>query len=162
LIRPIITTDALIARAALRKRARPVNSVLEKAHVINVLRDLHDTLAATPHGIGLAAPQLGYSVRLIVLHFEGVRWGLVNPELKWRSDDKYTPDFREGCLSLPDKWGYVERWREVTVDFVDVDGNRCSAHAEGPLAVLLQHELDHLDGVLFTDHIRKPLIVDCG
>ena len=77
----------------------------------------------------------------------------VNPEILWRSDDPNT--YEEGCLSIPEYWADVERPASVRVRALDRDGNQREVLADGLLATVLQHEMDHLDGLLFIDHISK-------
>jgi peptide deformylase len=110
-------------------------------------------------GIGLAAPQVGESVRLIVLDTEWTLEGVersalivVNPEL---SDREGTITWNEACLSVPDFDADVERAEQVTLRGTDLDGNVIEERAEGLRAVCFQHEVDHLDGVLFIDRISR-------
>jgi peptide deformylase len=110
-------------------------------------------------GIGLAAPQVGASIRMFVIDTE---WGeedakrnptvMLNPELT-RTEGKIV--WEEGCLSVPDYTADVERAAEVTIKAIDLDGKEIVEQAEGLRAVCLQHELDHLDGVLFIDRISR-------
>ena len=102
-------------------------------------------------GVGLAAPQLGISQRLLVYRIgsEAPLVTLVNPELEWHSDDEET--FEEGCLSIPDVWVEVERALRVRMRGLDARGRERTVEAEGFHARVLQHEADHLDGVLMLD-----------
>lgn len=106
-------------------------------------------------GIGLAAPQVGVSLRLVVLDLapDGKAEPLVllNPEITEQSNDLIARE--EGCLSLPGQYAEVVRPARVTVSFEDEKGRRQSLHAENLLAACIQHEIDHLDGVLFVDHL---------
>ena len=106
-------------------------------------------------GIGLAAPQVGHSLRLAVIDLQANETRdplvLINPEIVARSTELFTRE--EGCLSLPQHFAEVTRPAKVVVRFEDALGVRRELEAEGLLATCLQHELDHLDGVLFVDHI---------
>jgi peptide deformylase len=110
-------------------------------------------------GIGLAAPQIGEEVRLIVVDTEWYEEGaehnplvLFNPELRWKKGQVV---WNEACLSVPDFAADVERFERVTVHGRDLDGAAIVEEAEGLRAVCLQHEIDHLDGVLFIDRISR-------
>ncbi|NQW09603.1 MAG: peptide deformylase [Alphaproteobacteria bacterium] len=123
------------------------------------LRRLMDDMLATMYaapGVGLAAPQVGVLKRLIVIDVSDKDkprspLQLVNPTIVAVSDELQI--YEEGCLSLPDLFADVERPRAVTVAYLDRDGEERKIDAEDVLAVCLQHEIDHLDGVLFTDHL---------
>ena len=109
-------------------------------------------------GIGLAAPQIGISKRLIVMDCAKDDnppeiWKMVNPEITRRSDE--TSKIEEGCLSIPGYNGDVARPAEVDVRYLDSDGNLQEMTATGLLAACVQHEIDHLDGVLFIDHLSR-------
>ncbi len=119
--------------------------------------DMLETMYAAP-GIGLAAPQVGVLKRLFVADLANKKKGeepapiiLLNPEIGWRSDEEVT--LEEGCLSLPGQFADVLRPRAVRVRYQDLEGAAREIEAEGLLARCLQHELDHLDGVLFIDRI---------
>jgi peptide deformylase len=131
----------------------PVEAVTDA--VRQQLDDMLETMYAAP-GIGLAAIQVGIPKRMLVI--DVARDGedrqplfIVNPEITWVSDDDQL--YEEGCLSLPEQYAEVERPAEVKVRYLDRDGNPQELHANGLLAVCLQHEMDHLDGILFVDHI---------
>jgi peptide deformylase len=144
----------------LRKRAEPVASV--GPEVQDLISDLFDTMYRE-RGIGLAAPQVGVSLRLFVVDVEGdegerVKLALVNPRLA-RSSGSVVGE--EGCLSIPGIHADVRRHAEVTFEAQDETGAPITVHAGGLLARALQHELDHLDGVLFIDRvsaIRRKLL----
>ncbi len=119
--------------------------------------DMLDTMYGAP-GIGLAAPQIGAMVRLIVIDVsrqEGERRPLVmiNPETIWFSSEQST--YEEGCLSIPEFCEKVQRPRLIATRFFDRYGSDCELNADGILATCIQHEIDHLNGVLFLDHISK-------
>jgi peptide deformylase len=119
--------------------------------------DMLETMYEAP-GIGLAAVQVGEPVRLLVADVAGKDEEkrpliIVNPEIVARSDE--TSVYEEGCLSIPDYYAEVERPASVTVAYQDAHGHRHELVAEGLLATCLQHEIDHLNGVLFIDHISR-------
>lgn len=120
-----------------------------------LIDDMVSTMYAAP-GVGLAAPQVGVRKRIIVVDptdGEGnprlVR--MVNPEITARSDELV--EHEEGCLSLPEFYEILERPRAIEVRFLDPDGGQRSLAADGLLARCIQHEVDHLDGVIFVDHL---------
>lgn len=120
-------------------------------------KDMVETMYAAP-GIGLAAPQVGISQRLIVIDCVAKDEApqlivAVNPEIVARSGESCE---EEGCLSVPGYYASVQRSEQVTVTFQSVAGEACELAAEGLLAVAFQHEIDHLDGILFVDHL-SPL-----
>jgi peptide deformylase len=125
------------------------------------LRRLADDMLATMYdapGIGLAAIQIGVPKRLITLDVSRDEDGrspqvFVNPEILWQSEE--TSSYEEGCLSIPDYYEEVERPTRVRVHYTMLSGERAEVEADGLLAVCLQHEIDHLNGVLFIDHISK-------
>jgi peptide deformylase len=107
-------------------------------------------------GIGLAAPQVGIGQRIIVI--DAAREGekanpirIANPEIVWRSDQ--TTVANEGCLSVPEHYADVERAAEIRLRYIDEENEIREMDAKGLLATCIQHEIDHLDGVLFVDHI---------
>jgi peptide deformylase len=137
----------------LKARARPVMA----AHMPRV-RDLLPRMFATMYrapGIGLAAPQVGVGLRLTIVDLmqndKSEPVTLINPEVVARSEKLATRE--EGCLSLPGQYADVTRPAEVTVRYMDADGAERQLEAEGLLAACVQHEIDHLDGVLFIDHL---------
>ncbi len=147
----------LVPDPRLRKKARAAAAADAEAVRALVPRMLAAMYAAP--GIGLAAPQLGSDLRLVVMDL--AREGeprqpmvLVNPEIVAASRETLTRE--EGCLSLPGQYADVERPARVRARWETLDGNRRDIEAEGLLAVCLQHEVDHLNGVLFTDHL-SPL-----
>ena len=125
--------------------------------IVGMMDDMLDTMYAAP-GIGLAAPQVGVTKRIIVADVckeENKREPrrLINPEIKWESEDLFA--YEEGCLSLPEQYSDVARPKNVGIRYLDETGKRRELEAEGLLAVCLQHEIDHLDGILFVDHISS-------
>jgi peptide deformylase len=148
---PIITAPD----PRLKIKARPVPAVDDK------LRRLMDDLLETMYGsigIGLAAPQVGVASRVLVVDVarEGEKpqpLKLANPEVLWRSPEVMTCN--EGCLSLPEQYAEVTRAAKVRLRYLDYQNEIREMEAEGLLATCLQHEIDHLDGVLFVDHISS-------
>lgn len=138
----------------LRQKALPVDAI--DARVRTLLEDMLETMYAAP-GIGLAAPQIGVSARIIVLDVgpkeEPKPVRLINPEILARSED--IQEAEEGCLSLPNQFAPVKRPGQVTVRYTDEHGQTREIEADGLLARCLQHEIDHLDGILFTDHLSR-------
>jgi peptide deformylase len=122
-----------------------------------LLDDMLETMYAAP-GIGLAAIQVGEPVRAIVMdldHKDGERKPryFVNPEILWASEE--TQPYEEGCLSVPEIYDEVERPAHVRLRYLNYQGEVVEEDAEGVFAVCIQHEMDHLDGVLFIDHLSR-------
>jgi peptide deformylase len=140
----------------LRRKARPVVAA-DATTVRDLIPRMLATMYAAP-GIGLAAPQIGVGLRLAVIDLQRDDRRepivLINPEIVCASAEVETRE--EGCLSLPDQYAEVTRPRAVIVRFEGQDGVRRTIEAEGLMARCLQHEIDHLDGVLFIDHL-SPL-----
>lgn len=139
----------------LKQKAKPVVAV--DARVVRLLDDMVETMYAA-NGIGLAAPQVGVLERVIVVDVHAkdeppnpIR--LVNPEVVWASDDIAVCE--EGCLSVPEQYAEVKRPTAVRVRYLDETGATREIEAEGMLAVCIQHEIDHLNGVLFVDHLSS-------
>ncbi len=137
----------------LKKVARPVASVDDA--VRRLMDDMLETMYTAP-GLGLAAPQVGVLKRVIVVDAAGEDSAanpllLANPELLRVSDDDAS--YEEGCLSLPNHYADVVRPRAVRLRYLDRDGEIRELEADGLLATCVQHEMDHLDGILFVDHV---------
>jgi peptide deformylase len=137
----------------LKSKAKPVETVDDS--IRKLIDDLLETMYAAP-GIGLAANQVGVLKRVLVLDVarEGeppAPMAFVNPEILWKSEELAT--YEEGCLSLPEHYADVERPAEVKVRYLDRDGAQQELHATGLLATCLQHEIDHLNGTIFVDHL---------
>ena len=129
---------------------------VEEEHV-KLLDDMLDTMYDAP-GIGLAAPQVGVTKRLIVIDVtesDGSRhtYKMINPKITWFSNE--LSNYEEGCLSLPEQYANVIRPEQICVEFLDNKGKSQTIDAKGVLATCIQHEIDHLDGTLFVDHITK-------
>ena len=141
------------------KQLRLVSKPIEKvtADVRQLAEDMFETMYDAP-GIGLAAIQVGVPQRLITMDLAKKEEPkeprvFINPEILWSSDDKST--YEEGCLSIPEYYEEVERPAKVRVRFTDIDGKVHEEEAEGLFATCIQHEIDHLNGVLFVDYLSK-------
>lgn len=147
----------LVPDTVLRQVAKPVETITPELR--QLMDDMLETMYDAP-GIGLAANQIGRLERVIVLDCADKHAGeepqpyqMVNPEITWSSDE--TSKYNEGCLSIPDGTGDVVRPSAIKVRFLDPEGQSHELEADGLLATCLQHEIDHLNGVLFTDHLSK-------
>jgi len=150
-VRDIVT----IPDPVLRKTSTPFEHVDESVGAL--IDDMLETMYAS-NGIGLAAIQTGLPRRLIVADVAEDGAGpapvaLINPEIVWSSDE--TSLYSEGCLSIPEHYAEVERPARCHIEFVNRKGEKDRIEAEGLLATCLQHEIDHLDGVLFVDYLSK-------
>ena len=142
----------------LKERSAPVAGVDDG--VSSVIDDLLETMRASPGGVGIAAPQVGILKRIVVVDVSAHRRGaqeenhgllvLVNPEILARGGKQLV---REGCMSVPDYTANVQRAQWVLVDAVDREGKQLILEAIGFEAVAIQHEMDHLDGILFLDRV---------
>jgi len=146
---PIITAPD----PRLKIKARPVAQV--DAKVRRLMDDMLETMYQAV-GIGLAAPQVGAALRVLVIDVarEGEKpkpMRIANPEILWRSEETILAS--EGCLSLPEHYADVARPKAIRLRYLDHENEIREIEAEGLLATCLQHEIDHLDGVLFVDHI---------
>ena len=146
---PIITAPD----PRLKLKAKPVKAV--DAEIRRLMDDMLETMYVAP-GIGLAAPQVGVARRVLVV--DTARDGepkrpmrIANPEILWRSDELAT--YNEGCLSLPDHYADVARPAKIRLRYLDHENEIREIDVEGLLATCIQHEMDHLEGVLFVDHL---------
>lgn len=131
----------------LRKQAKPVKEIDDK--VRKIIEDMFETLYSTDTGVGLAAPQVGILKQIIVIDTdEEEPFALINPEI---ISSEGEVDSEEGCLSCPEEYGIVKRAEKVRVKAINEKGQETEIEAEGFLAIVLQHEIDHLRGVLFID-----------
>ncbi len=140
----------------LRKQSRPVKKVNQ--HIIDLLDDMSQTLYDA-RGVGLAAPQVGALRRIVVIDVGEGLMELINPEVL---EEEGQQRVEEGCLSLPDVDGYVIRPEKVKIRAMDREGNIKEYEGEGLLARAFAHEIDHLDGVLFTDKMVERVYHDEG
>lgn len=148
---PILTAPD----SRLKQKAAPVAQVDER--IRSLMDDMLETMYVAP-GIGLAAPQVAVGQRVIVADIgrndddrQPIR--MANPEIVWVSDDDNT--YEEGCLSVPEHYAQVVRPRAVRVRYLDESGTAKELETDGLLATVLQHEIDHLDGILFIDHLSS-------
>lgn len=151
-IRPILT----VPDPLLKTVSRPVEGPVTDAHRA-LMDDMLETMYDAP-GIGLAAIQIGVPLRIIVMDIEGKDEErrprhFVNPEIVWRSEDLKV--WEEGCLSVPEIYDEVERPDRVRIRYMNYRGETVEEEAEGLFAVCIQHEMDHLEGVVFLDHLSR-------
>jgi peptide deformylase len=152
-LRRILTVDSDLA--ALKQVSKPVEAVDDELR--SLMDDMLETMYAAP-GIGLAAIQVGVPKRVIVMDLAkgedaAAPRFFVNPEIVWASEE--TAPYEEGCLSVPDIYDDVERPSKVRLRYLGYDGAPVEEEAEGLFAVCIQHEMDHLEGVLFIDHLSR-------
>jgi peptide deformylase len=141
------------------KRLRQVSEAVKAvdASLRTLVDDMFETMYKAP-GVGLAAIQVGVAQRVVTVDTAKKDEPknpqvFLNPEVIWSSEEKGT--YEEGCLSIPEYYEEVERPVQVKVRFMDLDGNTQEVEANGILATVLQHEIDHTNGILFIDHISK-------
>lgn len=145
----------------LKTKGEPVNTIDPKTR--KLMDDMLETMYAND-GIGLAAPQVGVSTRVIVMDLEqnpdaegaekkGAPRFFVNPEIVWSSEEMRS--YNEGCLSIPGQYADVERPDRVRVKYLDYDGKTQEEEVGGLFSTCIQHEIDHIDGVLFIDHLTS-------
>jgi peptide deformylase len=168
-IRRILTIDNPADLAILKEVSKPVDAVDDDVRAL--MDDMLETMYAAP-GIGLAAVQIGDLRRIVVMDLgdgpvpEGAEPDadgvmpvtpnprfIINPEVLWASDETFC--YEEGCLSIPEYFDEVERPKRVRVTHLNRDGERVEEEIEGLYAICYQHELDHLNGVLFTDYLSR-------
>ena len=150
-IRPILT----VPDPKLKLVSKPVERVDDALRAL--MDDMLETMYAAP-GIGLAAIQVGEPVRVIVMDLaregeEPAPRHFVNPEIVWASEE--TAPYEEGCLSVPEIYDEVERPARVKIRYLNYRGEEVVEDCEGLYAVCIQHEMDHLNGVLFIDHLSR-------
>ena len=166
-VKEILTSE----HPVLRQKAKKIKRVDASTH--KLIDDMFDSMHEA-RGLGLAAPQIGVSLRVLIVEmpaddtddtvealpdnkrkvsYSGEKYALVNPEIVKSEGEQFG---EEGCLSIPGYVGMVRRAMKVTVKGLDRKGKEVKVKSEGLLARALQHEIDHLDGVLFTDRLEKP------
>ena len=151
MIRPLV----ILPDPVLRQLSRPVERVDDQLR--RLADDMLETMYDAP-GIGLAAIQIGEPLRMLVIDLSkddepNAPHVFINPEIAATGEDVSV--YEEGCLSIPDYYAEVERPATITVRYLDRDGREQTMDADGLMATCLQHEIDHLNGVLFIDHISK-------
>jgi len=141
------------------KRLRLVSEPVKRidAGIRKLVEDMFETMYAAP-GIGLAGIQIGVAKRVVTMDLSKKEdqhkpQVFINPEIIWESDEKTIRE--EGCLSIPEYYEEVERPSEIKVKYLDLDGKPHEIEAKGLLATCIQHEVDHINGVLFIDHISR-------
>src|SRR6201995_2221354 len=150
-IRPILTAPD--------PRLQAVSTDVETvdAEIRKLVDDMTDSMYAA-EGIGLAAVQIGVAKRVIVIDLDQKEGNknpraFINPKITWASEEMAV--YEEGCLSVPEIWDDVERPARIKAEYLDRDGKKQELEADGLLATCLQHEMDHLNGVLFIDHLSR-------
>ena len=150
-VRPILTAPD--------PRLQAVSTDVEKVddEIRALIDDMTDSMYAAD-GIGLAAIQIGVARRVLVIDLDQKEGNknpvpYINPKIIWASDEMAV--FEEGCLSVPEIWDDVERPARIKCEYLDRDGKKQTLEADGLLATCLQHEMDHLNGVLFIDHLSR-------
>ena len=150
-VKPILTEPNKL----LRQVSKPVENVGDEER--RLMDDMLDTMYAAP-GIGLAAIQIGVPKRIIVMDIsrdedkKEPRY-FVNPVIQ--NKDKIKSIYEEGCLSVPNQFAEIERPKNCDIEYLDYNGNKQLLKAEGLLATCIQHEMDHLEGILFIDYLSK-------
>ena len=131
----------------LRTKTKRVEKVTKE--ILKLIKDMEETTKVAD-GLGLAAPQIGQSLRLCLVKMNGRLTPLINPDIHWKSAE--TDVVEEGCLSLPNTWIDVRRPTGIIVRYTDAKGTAQERKLEGMTARIVQHEVDHLDGVLIVDY----------
>lgn len=139
----------------MRKKAKPVEELTPK--ILKLLDDMAQTLYATEGRAGLAAPQAGILRRIVVMDCGDGLIELINPEIIETSGEQ---EGSEACLSFPGYHGYVKRANHVKITTLNRQGERIELEGEGFLARCMLHEIDHLNGILFVDHVQEPWLYD--
>ena len=146
----------------LRQKSIPVEKI--DANIKNLMNDMLETMYDAP-GIGLAAIQIGIAKRVVVMDVSKEAdkkepLYFVNPEITWKSSTSTT--YEEGCLSIPNQFAKIKRADKCNVEYLDYDGVEKEIKAEGLIATCIQHEIDHLNGILFIDYLsnlKKNIII---
>ena len=139
----------------LRTKSKPVQEITKKT--AKFIKEMEKAMLKE-RGVGLAAPQVGENIRIILVSINEKKIiPMINPEIISYSDEKVLGE--EGCLSLPHKWGEVKRAKEITVTFLTPKGGRMALKLKNFNARIVQHEIDHLEGVLFTDYLKKEDLI---
>ncbi len=139
-----------IPNPILRQKAKKIADVMDPK-IQKLIPQMTEIMLK--EGVGLAAPQVGESIRLIIVKYKDGSVAMINPRILKKSILKEWGE--EGCLSVPGKYGEVKRSKKLTIRYTDEKGKAKTLNAQGMLARIIQHETDHLDGVLFIDKARK-------
>jgi len=138
----------------LKSISKPVDKINNEIKIL--INDMFETMYNAP-GIGLAAVQIGIPLRVVVIDIskgdEKKPYFFVNPNIVWRSDK--TSTYEEGCLSIPNQFAEIERPESCRVEYLDVNNQKKEIEASGLLSTCIQHEIDHLNGILFIDYLSK-------
>lgn len=155
-----IITDPQIELFDVLKAPHEILSSVAKPieHVDDEIKHIFERMHKTMHddgGIGLSANQVGLLIRILTvdLQEDGHVYSMANPEIIERSDNKIT--YKEGCLSFPTHYADVERFETIKVKYIDENNKPQELEASGLLSICIQHEIDHLDGILFVDHLSR-------
>lgn len=135
----------------LEKKAKKIKDPLD-AEIQKLIKKMIETLQ-TAEGAGLAAPQVGKSIRLCIIRYEEITRVFINPQITSYSKAAILQE--EGCLSFPGKFLPIKRAEKIKVRYTDKKGNKMKTKAEGMLARIIQHEVDHLEGILFIERTKK-------
>ncbi len=151
-----LRTILTVPHPVLKEVSKPVEGGVTDEHRA-LMDDMLETMYEAP-GVGLAAVQIGVPLRIIVMDIspkEDVREPryFVNPEITWKSEE--LKSWEEGCLSVPEIYDEVERPDRVKIRYLDYNGKEVEEEADGLFAVCIQHEMDHLEGVVFLDHLSR-------
>ena len=140
----------------MKQKSEPVEKIDDE--IKQIVEDLYDTLYGADNGIGLAAPQIGVLKRIVVIDLQdsveniaGKPITLINPEIIESSEEEW--EYQEGCLSVPTLYETVYRPKKVTLKYTDINGEEIKLEADELLARVIQHEIDHLDGILFYERL---------
>ena len=149
----------------LRKKSKPIRKVDKK--IKKLIADMKETLLTQddPEGVGLAGPQIGQNLRIFLINFKDKSRVVINPKILSIKETKKnrkrkTPKFMEGCLSLPHYYGPVKKPDIVKLEYLNENGKKVTETFRGFMAQIVQHEVDHLEGILFVDRLleqKKPL-----
>ncbi len=167
MIRKIVDTKNPVLRQ--KAKAADEKLLLQKSKkILSLIKDMKDTLLAqkNPEGIGLAAPQIGKSLRIFVVHYKKLERVIVNPTILEVGEEKKKPvvsakkkgrgkEILEGCLSLPHYYGPIKRPSKIKISYLDENGKEQIEEFSGFEAQIIQHEIDHLNGILFIDKILE-------
>ena len=138
----------------LKSISKPVDKINDEIKIL--INDMFETMYNAP-GIGLAAVQIGIPLRVVVVDIskedEKKPHFFINPNIVWRSDK--TSTYEEGCLSIPNQFAEIERPESCKVEYLDLNNKKKEIEASGLLSTCIQHEIDHLNGVLFIDYLSK-------
>ena len=154
----ITTLNNEVLRIKTEKVADPTSMTTK-----SIIKDMRDTLKKTPNGVGLAAPQIGISQKVFIIDRNlakqlDISDVFINPEMTKKSFRK--DKLEEGCLSVPGIYGFIKRHKAVEAQAYDQLGQKFTVKAEGLLCQIIQHEVDHLNGILFIDKAMETFVVE--